>query len=50
MQCKHCCENIVQHTMAGGPVWFHQPSGASFLDSINQYCRTTIAEPREDNN
>jgi hypothetical protein len=48
--CKNCGGNIVQHTFADGPEWFHQPVGASGIDGIEKFCRLNAAraEPEDE--
>lgn len=46
--CRNCGERIVQLRYGFGPVWTHQPAGASFQDSMHRFCHNTVAEPAED--
>lgn len=46
-KCKHCHKHIVLINGYAGPVWYHQPEGASFNDGMHLYCETQAAEPEE---
>lgn len=46
--CKHCGRRIVLINYAFGLKWMHQPEEASFMDEVNLYCTTTVAEPEEE--
>ena len=45
--CRHCGARIVWVNWSCRPGWTHQPEGASFQGRQHDYCRTTRAEPKE---